>query len=248
MPLSVLRQKDLQHAPRFQLWTDAICFREMAKQAPNTYLSSMCVRNAILSAWTTLEMACCDALEIEKLGMDFRQSLDAEFDKKGIPRLDFGSGIWNYINSKLKEHRKVFTHFGVKLSDRFPPVSLAEEVITKVREAIRDFYVHLGKQPANWVALDQAGGWPERRGTGIVAAHLTVSHAGATPDTPGVVNIVLVTPQGEEKPTRYLPPDASDDEIFWWVEDYLGKLNVPFKAIRVYRGDQLIHDETLEAR
>ena len=30
--------------------TDAICFREMAKQAPNTYLSSICVRNAILWA------------------------------------------------------------------------------------------------------------------------------------------------------------------------------------------------------
>jgi hypothetical protein len=78
--------------------------------------------------------------------------------------------------------------------------------------------------------------------------HGTVLHAGAGPNTPGVVNIVLVTPQGEEKPTRYLPPNTPDDEIFWWVEDYLGKLNVPFKAIRVYRGEQLIHDETLEAR
>jgi hypothetical protein len=247
MPLSVLRAKDIQHAPRFQLWTDAICFREMAKQAPNAYLRSMCVRNAVLSAWTTLEMACCDALEIEKLKFDFRQSLDAEFDEKGIPRLDFGSGVWNYINSTLKDRRKVFTHFGVKLSDRFPSVSLAEEAITKVREAIHDIYAHLRKQSPSWVALDQAGGWPERGGIGV-RAHLTVLHAGATPNTPGVVNIVLVTPQGEEKPTRYLPPEATDDEIYWWVEDYLGKLNVPFNAIRVYRGDLLIHDESFEAR
>jgi len=75
MPLAVLRAKDFEHAPRFQLWTDALCFREMAKEAPNNYLRSMSVRNAVLSAWTTLEMACCDALGIEKLGNDFRGCL-----------------------------------------------------------------------------------------------------------------------------------------------------------------------------
>jgi hypothetical protein len=48
--LRPVAKKGLQHAPRFQLWPDAICFREMAKQAPNTYLSNMCVRNAILLA------------------------------------------------------------------------------------------------------------------------------------------------------------------------------------------------------
>jgi hypothetical protein len=63
-----------------------------------------------------------------------------------------------------------------------------------------------------------------------------------------VVKIVLVTPQGEEKATRYLPPTASDDEVFWWVQDYLGKLNVPFKAIRVYRWQDLIVDENIEVR
>jgi hypothetical protein len=63
-----------------------------------------------------------------------------------------------------------------------------------------------------------------------------------------VVKIVLVTQQDEEKVTRYLEPTASDDEVFWWVEDYLGKLNVPFKAIRVYRGQDLILDENIEVR
>ncbi len=78
--------------------------------------------------------------------------------------------------------------------------------------------------------------------------HARLLHAGATPETPGVVKIVLVTPQGEEKATRYLPPTTSDDEAFWWVEDYLGKLNVPFRAIRVYRGQDLILDENIEVR
>jgi hypothetical protein len=46
-----------------------------------------------------------------------------------------------------------------------------------------------------------------------------------------------------KRATRYLPPATSDHEVFWWVEDYLGKLSVPFKAIRVYRGLDIILDE-----
>jgi len=67
MPLPVLRSKDFVHQARYQLWTDALCFREMAKQAPNNYLRSMCVRNAVLAACTTLEMACCDSLGVPRL-------------------------------------------------------------------------------------------------------------------------------------------------------------------------------------
>jgi hypothetical protein len=145
MPLSILRENDFQHAPRFQLWTDALCFREMAKQAANAYLQSMFVRNAVLSAWTILEMACCDGLGITALKNDFRRSLDEEFDNKGIPRLDFGSGLWQHINSTIKERRKTFTHYGVKLSDRFPKLPIAEDAIAKIREAIHNIYARLGK-------------------------------------------------------------------------------------------------------
>jgi hypothetical protein len=102
MPLSVLRSKEFSDAPRFHLWTDALCFRAMAKEASNNYLSSMCVRNAILSAWTTLEIACCNALEIEKLERELKESLHDEFDKRNIPRLNFGSGLWQEINTTVK--------------------------------------------------------------------------------------------------------------------------------------------------
>ena len=245
MPLSVLRSKEFSDAPRFQLWTDALCFRAMVKEAANNYLSSMCVRNAILSAWTTLEMACCDALGIEKLKKEFKESLHDEFDKRNIPRLDFGSGLWQEINKTVKDHRKQFVHSGVKISDRFPPVLIAEEAISTIRKAMHDIYSGVGKP---WIDHDESEGWQER-GPGIRASvHLTLLHAGAGPETSGVVKIVLVSPQGEEKATRYLPPTTSDDEVFWWVEDYLGKLNVPFKAIRVYRGQDLVLDENIVVR
>lgn len=250
MPLTVLRAKDFEHAPRFQLWTDALCFREMAKEAPNNYLRSMSVRNAVLSAWTTLEMACCDALGIEKLGNDFRRSLDEEFDKKSIPRLDFGSGIWGEMNSTVKGYRKLYSHFGVSLPDRFPPVSIAENAIEKIREAIQDIYGMMSKSYPKWVDLDQSDGWPQRPGgvtiTGSV--HVSFLHPGAHPDSPDVISIVLKTEQGEEKANRYLPPDTSDEEIFYWVEDTLGRLNDRLTAIRVYRGADLIHEEIFEAR
>ena len=194
-------------------------------------------------------MACCDALGIEKLKTDFARSLNDEFDKRNIPRLDFGSGLWHEINTTVKGYRIRFVHSGVTISDRFPPVSITEEAIATIRKAIHDIYAQVGKQSPRWIDHDQSGGWPERRlGPGIIGAHLTVSHAGAHPEAPGVVKIVLVTEQGDEKATRYLPPTAPDDEVFWWVEDYLGKLNVPFKAIRAYRGQDLIWDEDIEVR
>lgn len=221
----------------------------MANEAANNYLSSMCVRNAILSAWTTLEMACCDALEIEKLEREFKESLHAEFDKRKIPRLNFASGLWQEINSTVKGYRKRFVHSGVTFADRFPPVSIAEEAISTIRQAIHDIYAQVGKPSPRWIDHDQSEGWQGRSSLGVTGtAHLTLLHAGAGLATPGVVKIVLVTPQGEEKATRYLPPTTSDDEVFWWVEDYLGKLNVPFRAIRVYRGQDIILDENIEVR
>lgn len=96
---------------------------------------------------------------------------------------------------------------------------LAEEAIVTIRKAIQDIYARVGKHSPRWIDNDQSEGWQERRiGTGL-SGHLTVSNAGAHPETPGVVKIVLVTEQGEEKATRYLPPATFDDEVFWWVEE-----------------------------
>jgi hypothetical protein len=248
MPLSVLRSKEFSEAPRFQLWSDALCFRAMSNEAANHYLESMCVRNAVLSGWTTLEMACCDALGISKIERDFKECLHAEFDKRNIPRLDFGSGLWQDINTKIKGHRNRFMHSGVSISNRFPPVSIADEAISTIRKAVHEIYAALGKQAPRWIDSDQSEGWTQRVSGVSVSVHPTLLHAGASPETPGVVKVVLVNPQGEEKASRYLPPTTSDDEVFWWVEDYLGKLNVPFKAIRVYRGQELVVNEDIEVR
>ena len=247
MPLPILRRKDLAHQQRFQLWTDALTFRQMAKEAPSHYLRSMCVRNALLSAWTSLEMACCDALGIQKLESDFKRSLDDGFASKGFAALDFGSGIWQEINGKVKGYRKLYTHFGVSLVDRFPSVSIAEHAITKIREAIGDIYTKTGKEIPAWVNLDASSGWPQTGGIRM-SAHLTLLRGPINKNDPNVFNISLVTPSGEEKETTWLPANTPEEDIMDEVERLLGCLNAPFKEVRVYRGPELFYQEDLDMR
>jgi hypothetical protein len=173
MALPVLRSKDFVHQPRYQLWTDALCFREMAKQAPNNYLRSMCVRNAVLAAWTTLEMACCDSLSVPELpDRIFREGLKKALNKAGRPAINFGSGLWQRV-LKLQESRNDYTHMGGKLINRLPPVSVAEHAIITIREAIHDIYGRMGTPSPSWVDADQSGGWPQTGGFSATA-HLTL--------------------------------------------------------------------------
>jgi hypothetical protein len=250
MPLPVLRFKDLAHQSRFQLWTDALTFRQMAKEASNNYLRSMSVRNAVLSAWTTLEMACCDAIGIEKLGNDFRRSLDEEFDKKAMAPLDFGSGIWNQINSSIKGYRKLYTHFGVSITDRFPPVSVAEEAIKTIREAIYDIYGRMGKTAPVWVDFDSSS---FQQSTGIgpsigLGPNATVLRGGVDKNDPNSYRISLVTLTGDEKESIWLSANTPVDDVMDEVEKQLESLNVPFKGIRVYQGTNPIYREDFDMR
>jgi hypothetical protein len=247
MPLPVLRSKDFVHQPRYQLWTDALCFREMARQAPNNYLRSMCVRNAVLAAWTTLEIACCEALGIDKLGNDFRRGLDEEFDKRGISRLNFGSGVWGKISSKTKDARKIYAHYGVKLSDRFPQVSIAEEAIQTIREAIHDIYGRMGKQSPVWVDFDGSAGRPQTGGF-QATAHLTLLRGQLDQNAPETLRIAPVTEIGDEKVTDYFPGTTPEQDVYEQVEDLLGRLNSPFSAVRIYRGSNLLDEEKLDMR
>lgn len=247
MALPVLRGPDFAHATRYQIWTDALCFRQMAKQAPNKYLESMCVRNAVLSAWTALEMACCDALGVKRFkGRDFKRDLNKELQARGKPTIDFGSGVWGRLSCKLMKGRNEYAHSGVQLADRFPPVSHADDAIAWVREAIRDIYRRMDKTPPTWVDHDQSNGW--QAGGSRCSGSLTAVRKGADFSRPDVVKIVLVAEEGEEKISEFLPSTAADEELYERVEDVVGNLNASFAGVRAYRGSQLVYDEKLEIR
>ena len=84
--------------------------------------------------------------------------------------------------------------------------------------------------------------------TGCEVRFLCCVGASAQRAPPNVFKISLVTPAGDEKETRWLPENTPMDEIMDRVEQILGALNVPFKGIRVYRGQDLLVDENFEMR
>jgi len=118
------------------------------------------------------------------------------------------------------------------------------KAVAKIREAIRDIYTRSGKQIPAWVNLNAASGWPQTRGVGI--PHLTVSRGPIDKNDPNVFNISLVTPTGEEKETIWLPAGTPEEDIMDEILQLVGGLNVPFKEVRVYRGQHLFYKEDLE--
>lgn len=247
MALPVLRSKDLAHKPRYQLWTDAICLRVMANQAPNNYLRSMCVRNAVLAASTTLEMACCEALGVSQLpDRTFKEGLKKALAALGKPAIDFGSGLWQRV-LQIRESRNDYTHVGAAVINLFPAVRVAEEAIGVMREAIHDIYARMDKTSPVWVNFDSSAGWPQIGGiTGT--AFPSIYQAGTDLTAPETFRIVLVTVEGAEKPTEYLAGTTPQEDLSDKVEDLIGRLNVPFRGVRIYQGPNLIYDEPLDMR
>jgi hypothetical protein len=240
MPRAVLPAKDFAHRHLFLLWTDALCFREMAKQAPEKYLQSMCIRNAVLSAWTSLEMACSDALGVKRLRGEIKGSfierLSRELVRRGKGSLNLDSGVWHDLNETVRCNRNIFAHSGVESAEKsFPPFSIAEDAIKWIRIAIQDIYARTGKDCPRWVNADHVGGWPERGG---VRSTLTVGDVGANLNSPGVIKLILVREDGKEDLYRYFSPDTPDAVLGTWVEDLLGgeKFNLSYAKIRVYHG------------
>jgi hypothetical protein len=99
---------------------------------------------------------------------------------------------------KIKDRRDEYTHIGGRFLDRFPSVSVAEEAIGKIREAIHDIYERMSEETPAWVNFDQADGWPSKGGiTGSI--HLTLLKGPIDKNDPNVYKISLVTLTGEEK-------------------------------------------------
>ena len=247
MAIPVLREKDFADRPRFQLWTDALCFREMAKQAANNYLSSMSVRNAVLSAWTTLEMACCDAFGLVQLpDVRFKEGLKIALANAAKAPIDFGSGLWQRVLS-VQDLRNIYSHAGLKLGDHFPPLTVAENAIVTIRAAVNDMYLRMGKAAPRWVDFDQSNGWTGGPGSGALG-HLTLARGQLDQNAPDTLRIALVTADEQEKVTDFFPGSTPESDVLEQVEDLLGRLNVSFIAVRVYRGPELLYEEDLDAR
>ena len=78
------------------------------------------------------------------------------------------------------------------------------------------------------------------------SAHATVLKGAINKSDPNVFDISLVTPTGEEKETIWLPAGTLEEDVMDEIEQLIGRLNVPFKEVRVYRGQDLFYKEDLE--
>ena len=224
----------------YHIWTDALHARELARQAVNRWDRGTYVRWTITTGWTALEMACEQALETNGIGRRFKEYLNAAISNKGLPPLNWGTGVWQDL---LRVHslRKDFVHINFDQEKLFPENDDAEKSIDTLRNAIKEIFLHSGKNPPEWAEDDHDRGWD----TGTKSfANLTVSRAGATIDDPSCFKVVYIH-KDKEYTTEVLPPEADYTQA---VEVLLQNIKIPITSVKVYRGSEVVFERELQMR
>jgi hypothetical protein len=102
-------------SPHYHIWTGALHARRLAREAKNEWDCGTYVRWAIASAWTAFEATCEYLTGASGLGNRFKDGLNAALDAKGLPRPDWGSGLWQNV-LVVYSLRKGYVHPGVPQS------------------------------------------------------------------------------------------------------------------------------------
>jgi hypothetical protein len=230
-------------SPHHHVWTDALHARDLARRAQNEWDLGTYVRWTINTAWTAFEIACEEALRAKRLGERFKPKLDDAFDKNGLPRPDWGEGLWQRIG-EVHTLRRGYVH--VTTQERlFAPLSEAEKAIRVLRDGIKDVYRRVGKEVPLWPDEDENPEPPRLGGGAVVGmAHVMITRAGVSEDDPGAIRVAYVV-RGEEKVSEICPPGTDWAPI---VEQLISSLHVAASAIRVYRGAELIEEIRIRMR
>lgn len=222
------------------LWTDALHMRELARKSHNKWDRGTYVRMTVNSCWTTIEIACQDALSDDSISYSFRQNLDRAIDNNGFDKLNWGEGIWQRVR-ELQEIRKSYSHKFLSLSDLFQEVDIAEFAIMVAREAIISIYQHTGSAPPEWADYDTDKGWDSGGRSG---ASGTLQYKGWDKNDPKAIEISYILHDDEK--VIYRLPSGNDYEPY--VEKTIKSLNSPAEAVRVYEGGDLVKEITLNLR
>jgi hypothetical protein len=185
------------------------------------------VRACVGTAWTALETSCQDALAANQIGYSFKSNLDKAVAAVGVPAVDWSQGLWQEVRI-LQERRKMYVHRTLALGDMFPAVSVAEDAVSTVRDAVLDIYKRAGAPEPEWVHIDSSRGWdqPSKFGTPTIAQ----THLGASFDDPNTTRVYIVY-EGEERLTSVFP---AGHDVAETVSSLLQSVRVPIRAIRVY--------------
>jgi hypothetical protein len=223
--------------PHYHIWTDALHARRLAREADNKWDRGSYVRWTIASAWTAFETTCEHLTGASGLGIRFKERLNEALDAKGLPRPDWGAGLWQDVLG-IYRLRKEYVHPGAPQTRLFAPLAEAEAAITTLRLAIKDIYARTGEAAEAWPDDDEDAVDP-RKG---FFAHATVIRAGVTRETGLRICYVM---SGQEYEAEVTGPHEDHVAL---MEDLLRKIRVPVSAIRAYRGNELIDELTVKMR
>jgi hypothetical protein len=226
--------------PHYHVWTDALHYRELARQTQNAWDRGTYVRGAVTTAWTAFEMSCSDALGVSGLGMRFRERIDEAVEQLGLDKLDWGSGLWQQIGNVYRA-RINYTHIALTQVELLAELQVAEHSIGILRAGIKDIYTYVGRTPPGWEDDDSDRGWDDGKGVG---AHMTLVHAGVDEADPLTIRIAYVY-KGREYTSCLLPPAA---DYRPQIQELLTNVRVPISAVRVYRGLLLEEETELQMR
>jgi hypothetical protein len=220
-------------SPHYHVWTDALHARHLVHRASNAWDRGSYVRWAVNTAWTAFEVACQEATGAKNLGERFKDHLNEEFDANGIPRPDWGTGLWQQV-LRIYGLRKDYVHGGIPQARLFAPEQEADEAISILRRAIQDVFHRVGQAAPLWVEDDTNPEMPQDS-----VGHLTVARVGADPSDPARVRIVYEF-QEREYESEVLPPETDPESS---MDDLLRTITIPITAVRAYRGDHELINE-----
>lgn len=229
--------------PHYHVWTDALHARDLARVAPNDWDLGTYVRWTVNTAWTAFEMACEEALGTSGTGYRFKENLDKAFEGKGLPKPDWGQGLWQRVG-RIHALRKSYIHPGIPQERLFVPLNEAEETIPVLREAIKDVYHRAGLPVPDWPDDDQNPEPPQLRRGQVGIPGITLIGAGLSVDDPGAVKVAYVV-RGEEKLSDVCPPGTDWEPL---VQNLIRNLRVAASAVRVYQGAERIVEIELRMR
>ncbi len=229
----------------YHVWSDALHARQLARQTHSPWDRGAYVRWTIQTAWSAFENVCSDALGAKGLGMRFRERFDEAVAVKGLPALDWGSGIWQQV-MQVYGIRKEFTHVvpGISRSRLLTPLVEAERAITVLRDGIKAVSDLVGLPHPPWVADDEDRGWEGVRSGFGVTADAYVIRAGAKEDDPEAIRITYVF-RGQEHLNEIAPPGTPHSPL---LDKLLTLLNIPVDAVRAYRGTELLEERLTSMR
>lgn len=142
----------------YHLWNDALHVRELAREHNEDWKKRVYVRGCVNTAWTVLEVCCKDALNVNSLSHNFKESIKTSLSTQQLSPLNWGSGTWQKV-LVLKDYNVKSSNFELGQSKIWDDLLVAEDAIKVARQAIKEIYANCNKSIPRWIEDDEPVGY-----------------------------------------------------------------------------------------